>query len=249
MSELRQIHEAIGKKAQKTADIKDAWTTDSYIERYKEKSYDSTFKEALRSTGARNITEFLKKKKAGGQGTNCLDLMGSAIYPNSANYIDSAIGVRIKESDTYLKSIANIVSPDSTKDIEASFEHEKRRVIEGNMFSRKTVNDIKHVMEETDIPSFDLITCRPDGPFRTKALEKMEIVDNDSLAAYYAVQLKRYASLLSDNGMMLVQVPQSEPLYPRLEELDQVFDSEDISCEIFNSDYPENSKVLLVKKG
>jgi len=202
----------------------------------------------LESSGNRNIAQFLEERKERGLSTHCLDLMGSAIYPGASHYIDSAIGVRIKNIDGYLKSVAMIEHPSLSNDISSAFGHNNRRVIEGNVFSRSTVTLIKRTMGEMGVPGFDLITCRPDGPFRGHTVEKIPVDDENALAAYYAIQLRRYADLLNEDGVMLVQIPQREGLYSRLGGLRELFEDETFSREVFDSDYPGNSKVLLIKR-
>ncbi|MDC0449187.1 hypothetical protein OAL67_01105 [bacterium] len=248
MSELSEIHRSLIGQANGTEEINDAWTTDGYTPTRNEKSYDSSFAEVLKSGGYRSIAQFLERRKEKGLSTHCLDLMGSAIYPRAAGHIDSAIGVRIKNSDEYLKGQALLNYPNSVGDINEVFGHNNRHIVEGNVFSRRTVRSIERTMKEMGISGFDLITCRPDGPFRKHTTEKTIAEDEDSIAAYYAVQLQRYATLLNEGGVMLIQVPQRESLYSRLDGLSELLEEETCNHEVFNSDYPSDSKVLLVKK-
>jgi hypothetical protein len=248
MSSIETIHEALIEQATAIEKRKDGWTTDGYQEKTQDTSYERTFATALKAEGVKSFKELFRTRKEANLPNNVLDLMGSAIYPKAADYIDNAIGVRIKDNDPYLQEIAKINRPDSAPDIDKTFTQEKRHIIEGNVFTRQTVTDIKEQMQQMGISGFDVITCRPDFPFRAKSLNEAGIEAEPDLPKYYAIQLKRYTAMLSPGGLMFVQVPQNETVYVGLDTLTTSLKTEGLDVKVMDADYPESSKVMLIKK-
>lgn len=229
------------------AEGKDCWTVDGYHETRSGESYDLTFQEALARQGVRSFAELFEERRRRGQSTNVLDLMGSAIFPEATQHIDSAIGVRITDADDYLKRRAQSETARSSDRIENAFNHDRRRIVEGNVYSRRTVGEVKRQMQELGLEHFDVITCRPYRPFFGSSLSELGVED-EALAEYFAIQLKRYAELLGEGGHMFLQVPQNETVLGNLDQVSEILGDEDFECQVFDTDYPESVKVLTVNR-
>ncbi len=245
---LRNIHESLNIEASKMYGEESTRTHDRYQKEGDYDCYSCTFGNALRELGVSNLTQLFEQRKSLGKGNNVLDLMGSGIFSEATASLDNIVGVRLKNIDNLLKAKALDEYPGMKADIHTVFDNKSRTVLEGNVYERETLNSIKSHMDLRGIEGFDVITCRPFGPFSEDIVEEaIGQVDPNKLKEYFYIQLTRYLSLLNKGGVMITQIPNTRGSNITEEEINTIEKNTGVHCQIFDSEFPEG-KVLLLKK-
>ncbi len=112
-----------------------------------------------------------------------------------------------------IEAEANWIRAHRQQELEDLVSNPKREIIEGNLYTSKSWNRIKEkIQNETD--GFDLIACRPQGPFghfaskQTETIQDVIETDSNSKEELFVMLLERTLKLLSpDGGILLTQVP------------------------------------------
>jgi hypothetical protein len=191
------------------------WTLDGMKTLLPGNTYEKTFETLLHDKSLTNILEQRPNTQR-----NILDLY-------SAGYIDiydtarQVVAVRLTNIDHHIETTQfDYRFHEHTKATMRRILHaENRTVLEGNLLTSCTWRAIEKIMDNLTIPSFDLILCRPSGPFETSFLRR----PNDHyfskpkpyLPIYLSLLNRAYRLLSPHNGILLTQIPE----IPQIKEL------------------------------
>lgn len=209
----------------------DFWGIDGVSVR-EDESYEHTFKNLLEYLGINSFPNYLQERKTHGLTNHVLDLMGGAYFVPAECYefLDSITGVRLSDPhDAYVHHIQSDYEftkkrnhPQSNdlkllKDYEwalASFEFmhgsSKRDVVYGSIFETATWSDLDHARVARGIPKFDMIVCRPAGPFYGENILGARKYSKQTLLKYAAVYDRVFEltlARLDQRGEMFLEIP------------------------------------------
>jgi hypothetical protein len=120
-------------------------------------------------------------------------------------------------------------------------DREKRSTIETDIYHPSSIRKVKNHMKVKEISSFDLIVCKPAGPF---AALKRNAINLPGLQSLFTNLLNKYYELLSNQeGMMFLQLPVG------------IFKSEEVKSWVENNkneslkiEFDEEKKALKIVK-
>jgi hypothetical protein len=175
----------------------DEWGMDSdgWRSLYKPNSdYNATFKNMVSS-----FDHIISERKHSGRSAHILDLFGSGKFFVDNSQPDSVLGIRSKD-----------ILPEEDKLARPHWW----KVMEGNIYNfypgRKNSTLIKGVtsfLEQQGADGFDLISCRPGGPFdHTAFLEEIDM-KGELMDIYNNLLNIFYGYLSSDGGEMYTSFP------------------------------------------
>lgn len=184
------------------------WSYDG-IHLEKEKSYEETFNQLLSQFGAENFSDFVEQKAIKlGRSIRVLDLFGGAYFLEDLDNVSKIVGVRIKNMD-------NAFLEQKYGQVKNRFSYlvnnPKRKIIEGDLYKGKTWRSIRDDnSSNSGGEGFDLIVCRPEGPFRNTNLQNIESISDDGVAReeIFVSLLERSLEILSgEDGTLFTQTP------------------------------------------
>jgi hypothetical protein len=143
-----------------------------------------------------------------------LDLFGGAYFIDDFKNVSQITGVRLSNPD---EEFLSIVEGDynSEQYLRSLVENDKRNLIIGNLYSTKTWREIEKDNTSRGGGGFDLVVCRPEGPF-VNAINKDISIKGVSDTGFsreeiFVSLLERALNLLSnDGGMLFTQTPDLE---------------------------------------
>ena len=158
-----------------------------------------------------SFQSFAAERKKAGLAANALDLMGPGfcfLPPESErSNFDTITAVCLSESLVWHALSATEYSRARDEFLD-SYGY---RVLTRNVYHKNFIRELKEFMREVKIPSFDVITCLPAGPFAhglhdAHFLRKPHI--KEAYCALYFMLLKKIYELLTpEGGVLLTQVP------------------------------------------
>lgn len=149
-----------------------------------------TYSGEFRNLIHQDIPEFITQRKQMGLSTHTLDIMGPGIVEGLAD-MDSMTAVTIKEAEG------------STK------KHKNLNIIKGNIYSNKAWKKISERARLTD--GFDVIFCRPVGPFERRIMplpgEDPSRLVNAELVLFKSFLERTYEVMSRRNSTLLFTLP------------------------------------------
>ena len=132
--------------------------------------------------------------------------------------VDDDYSLHLEEKIASRQGTASAIELQTTqKKLQALQESEKRKGVYGSVYDKETWQDLSKDMESRNIPSYDVIVCRPAGPFSVSHLvNERENPDNRNLTnrelLKYAVLFDQLFSELMDrvnrnHGILLLSIP------------------------------------------
>lgn len=212
---LRDMHDLAG-----FIPRSDKWNWDGMTQMEYIYSYERTFEPILSQLGIKNFQELANKKALElKKNIQVLDLFGGAYFLSDLRHVSRIIGVRLKNIDELL--LDNMESDFKENKSESVFEktqiilsnlinNPKRIIIEGDLYKRKTWTKLKKDNAEHGGDGFDVVICRPEGPFRNSNVPNIENVKDEGIAReeIFAALLQRGLDILSkDGGILFTQIP------------------------------------------
>lgn len=195
-------------------------------------SYDARFQRLLRSVGNESFTNLFEERKNNKLPVHVLDLMGGAYFlrPNQYSLVDSVTGVRLGNPEAgFIASCEEELEFDKKRNngqpteytdllrtrmgwIQQLNSEGKRQVLYGSVYDKQTWDQLSASMTARDIESFDIVICRPQGPFFENYLTGGEKLTHYQKLKYGLVFDLTFREVLSrvnrENGMMFFQVPE-----------------------------------------
>lgn len=189
-----------------------------------------------------------------GREVSALDLFGGAYFLHDLDHVSHLLGVRLKNKDEeygeerergagYVKWLT---------------DNPKRDILEGNLYEGSTWKRIQSYEKEKDIVGFDLIVCRPQGPFghmatnEYKSTQDVERTPENSSGAVYKALLDRTLDLMSvDDGLFFLQIPVVNIDLPTVREFWKEYESakkKEGYDFYFDNARPELSKQVLIRR-
>jgi hypothetical protein len=195
----------------------DQWQYDGvYAEEENYKTYDQTFSAVLEHVGPyQSIEELVSTKAAELQRPlTVLDLFGGAYFLGDLTDVSRIIGVRLKNEDEYnLQHPYRIARGADMSIVKRLVQDSRRSILEGNLYGSRAWHELTQIAREGH--GFDLIACRPVGPFGhnlgVAGLHHSVVsVSDDALVReqIFVALLERAMNLLSVEGFLLTQMPE-----------------------------------------
>lgn len=223
----RSVRHTVGRIAREN----DIWPVDPpYHLTGEPGGYDSFFNDLLEKENADSFEILLSARKDDRKPTNVLDLFGSGYFINDLSVADSITGVRLLNTKAAtLKLLQSDIDYGYAEEegklekramdqIEKVTASSKWSQIEGNLFLPTTWNALDKNAKQRGIPSFDLITIKPEG-----AIHNFEVFAHGDLRPenrdyewrdrIYSLKFLRllnraYQRLNPDDGQLYTEVPQ-----------------------------------------
>jgi len=188
------------------------WGFDSF--KYQEgegerRSYNDHFWEELQIIFKVNSFEELVKKisKERGRPINVLDLFGGAYFLNDLSHVENLIGFRKEDIEEDLLKDQN-----NTDRLNALKSSDKHLVVTGDLFD---LSDWRRLPASIN---YDLIVCRPEGPFRNRIVNPREGAElnfkprfeDDTKSSAFLMLLKKALKRLEKGGVLVLQLPALE---------------------------------------
>jgi hypothetical protein len=193
-------------------------------------SYDSRFKILLRKLGYESFIEIIDHFGSNGD-CHVLDLMGGAYFlkPNQYQSLTSITGLRLDNpEESFIRSNKEELVFDYNRngketeyskklkqelqDIDSLRNEEKREVVYGSVYDKRTWRELSNSMHKRNIDSFNLVICRPQGPFFERYITGEKTLSNREKLKYGLVFDKTFREVLArvnkSNGMLFFQIPQ-----------------------------------------
>ena len=193
----------------------DYWEYDGLRSRlFSEHPYEETFYPLFPGFKISDFPSFIERKnKILGRDIKILDLFGGAYFLRDLSGVSRIVGVRIKNIDSeVLHNTPSLpfIRSQRKEDLKELIKSPKRRIIEGDLYAGKTWREIDKDCKENNGEKFDLIICRPQGPFGRGDGSITNIPDMGiSREEIYASLLDRSLRLLSpEGGTLFSQVPE-----------------------------------------
>jgi hypothetical protein len=184
----------------------DVWPIDGYLPEFSSNSNSGVFSLELKELGFANLSSFFKSLHDNRSVVAALDVMGSGIFPNSHQFINYSVGVRMSSATDkafYEKALADY--PDESKDIKRSFAA-NRTVFSGDAYDLATISLLRKYLQNYNLQGFDSIFIKPGAPFHPSDLPEAGNL------LFFKSQLRRYYRLLAPDGYLFAQLPQLEQL-------------------------------------
>jgi len=193
---------------------KDYWNWDG-IDNIK--SYEHTFRSILEKLNYSDFQDLVEQREyLSKRQLHVLDLFGGAYFLKDLSSVKTITGVRLRNiDDTLLNDLDTIPhEPKYTQRLKSIVQESKRNIIEGNLYKNETWKKIIEDSKQKQRPAFDLIICRPEGPFaasgkpNTKGISILDVED-DGVAReeIYIRLLEKALSMLAVYGLFLSQIP------------------------------------------
>lgn len=186
----------------------DIWNWDGLYEPWNhERSYDYAFAGLLKETGFANFDDLVERRAAElGRPLVALDLFGGAYFLKKLDHIAHMVGVRLRNMDeAYVED---------GPEVEELATNPRREIIEGNLYTGETWRRIDERNTVFGAAGFDLITCRPQGPFGHTSVKSpgVHLVAREQDAYHqeeiFISLLNRTLALLSpEGGLLYLQTP------------------------------------------
>lgn len=194
-------------------------------------TYDCHFQAFLNLLGCTSFVELIDKLKSNGD-VHVLDLMGGAYFldPDQYQSVTSVTGMRLGNPEPgivkfYTENIEFDLERSGGKqtehsrgllqelaDIELLNREEKRKVVYGSVYDRSSWRSLDTSMRERKIDSFDLVICRPYGPFFERYITGEKPMSDKEKLRYGLVFDKAFREVLArvdkKNGVLFFQIPQ-----------------------------------------
>jgi hypothetical protein len=196
----------------------DSWYFDGVKHRINEHfSYEKTFQKILDQLGVKSFQEFVgKKSRELKRDIKVLDLFGGAYFLVDLAHVSKIVGVRLKDIDRVLYQKFEFML-DELEELPQPLREEynllvnpKRVVVEGDLYEGATWRKLREQSLHTGA-AFDLIVCRPEGPFGEAHLSPNvnKVVDGGlAKEEIFVSLLNRTLELLStEGGMLFTQIP------------------------------------------
>lgn len=195
------------------------------------KPYEYTFNQILGKMKVENFAELAQTIFEGNESKpiRVLDLFGGAYFLTDLTDVSEIIGARLENidakllslftyiRDSYNKTLTHYENDDDDdikkikkelKDIEkfvTLIKNTKRRLILGNLYNSKIWKKLKDEKQD----GFDLIVCRPEGPFKNSSFVSTWSMDysGEKIGKIFYALLKRTMRLLKANGIAFIQFP------------------------------------------
>lgn len=228
LAQLRKKGGAKKKKLQEIRDIPpfvnndrvDIWPLDGVPARKlnEDGSYERTFGGILDELGYEDFQGLVEARaKELGRDVAVLDLFGGAYFLPDLKSVSRIVGVRLVDIDESLRQKYSELEEENrhvSEVFENIINNPKRSIIEGDLYTGKTWRQISKTLEQEELPGFDLIVCRPQGPFGYSHSKMWEYSirrahdEGLALEEIFVVLLRRALKLLSkDGGMLFTQEP------------------------------------------
>lgn len=167
--------------------------------------YEEIFRDLLEDTDFPSLLSHMRSK-------NVLDLFGGGYFLGNSSF-DSMTGVRLANLDyTLLEKLKTQAIPDRIIKIE-TLEHlmnnSNRVILNTNIWDDTAWELIRTRVKNLGINGFDLIACRPEGPFRWYRFNTR--YSNLDKCAVYTRLFLNMTSLLGPNGQLYTQFPTPNP--------------------------------------
>lgn len=190
----------------------DYWTWDG-IQRENLYSYENTFENFLYRLGVKTFQELVDKKAIDlHKEVKVLDLFGGAYFLDDLKNVSKIVGVRLKNIDESVTEFTKQYLKDSTDLIKLKeiIHNPKRFIIEGDLYKTKTWAEIKKNEVQRDGSGFDVMVCRPEGPFGNSRLPNIKHIKDEGTAKeeIFVSLLEKAMNMLStEKGILFVQGP------------------------------------------
>lgn len=167
---------------------KGRWTIDG-----PQSIYEPSFERVIKAKGDRYDSNYFSKRlndrKAKGQSTHVLDLMGSGYFVRDPKVADSITGLRMER----LKLTE-----------EETVKYGTRPVVLGDVFEDGTWSKLRNAMKRRKIPAFDLIVLRPEGGWQSQ-----EFRSSNEEAGFIVTILTNALSVISPDGEVFFRIDNS----------------------------------------
>jgi len=194
--------------------------------RESKRSYEYTFQSILSQIGVEDFQELAELRASQlKREIQVLDLFGGAYFLSDLQHVSKIVGVRLGNIDRelvvkeklkaeipqILRSLFGVTekeTQDRSEILDDLVNNKKRLIIEGSLYQGKIWN--KLFAENKNI-GFDIIVCRPEGPFgHTDEKNIKDVPDNGlSREKIFVVLLERTLRLMSeDGGLLFTQIPE-----------------------------------------
>ena len=191
----------------------DAWPIDGINGEWE--SYSHTFKNLLQRAGAESLDSLVARFGARGKPVAVLDVMGGGYFLDNPSVADHIFAIRRDEADAALRARYEVRMQDRDPKIVQQGciyarkldEYRtlatlgKRRVIVGNVLDEEVWESLDTAMRDSGVSQFQLIACRPQGPFRIPTMQSSGHMD------IFIEMYDRMIRRLSPNGLMFAQIP------------------------------------------
>ncbi len=179
------------------------WTWEGFAGVYDpERSYEYTFRAILSQIGAESFQELANQRALElDRNIKVLDLFGGAYFLSNLKSISRIVGVRLTNIDDNIRDQHR-----GDGDLLEIIDSPKRFILEGNLYKKDTWKKLTTEGEG----SFDLIICRPEGPFQNTGFKNIEDIEDGGLQRekIFISLLERTLNLLSlEGGMLFSQIP------------------------------------------
>lgn len=163
-------------------------------------SYEESFKYLFNpEEGFQDFNQWAQQRRFVGRSAHIMDLMGRGDFMED---YDSMLGIALTEFRSQEERAAQ----------------KNKKIIVGNLYQGKIWGKIKKYLTERNFSGFDLIVCRPLGPFVHKAGFECKF-RQEYLEIYFKLLQRAYNLLSPDNGIILTELPE----FKGRQELDKAF--------------------------
>ena len=206
-------HQALREMQNLKGANEDMWAWDG-VYKFDTRNYNETFEKLLDKLNVESIGELVHNRAAAlKRPLNVLDLFGGAYFLHDLTDVNKIIGVRLRNVDQELQKDLEEQHALAQVELNALANDPRREILEGNLYNASTWNKLAEKLD-TDGKGFDLITCRPQGPFGhtvgqgTETILNVEETHSSSREEIFAILLEKALNLLSpDGGILLTQTP------------------------------------------
>ena len=193
---------------------KDSWLWDG-IEGGSGAPYEYTFSHVLNYFGFESFQQMVDQKAFDlHRELQVMDLFGGAYFLEDLENVSKIIGVRLRNVDKDLLkkeyTSFSFYPPSAVKQkLQKLITDERRTILEGNLYKNATWEKIA---QEAGDEGFDLIVCRPEGPFGHSQFPEEDIrgvkAPGSVKGEIFVYFLERVLKLLSiQGGILFTQIP------------------------------------------
>lgn len=210
-------HHTLKKMQELGVSNNDAWYWDglSNVVRYEDTFHDLLGK--LDYTSFEDLVEQREYERK--RELNVLDLFGGAYFLRDLSSVNSITGARLANVDEEMledPGLGNIVlgKPGDYQILKRIIQSPKREIVEGDLYKTETWKKLQEAADQKTENGFDLIVCRPEGPFavRSRPVNSRSIADvedeSQNREEIYVMLLEKAMNMLSpDHGLLFSQIP------------------------------------------